>query len=195
MAMKGYCRVGDVAQFLGVTLTEAQEARVESLIEAAEADMDREMNRAFLTGTISNELHDSRRRIYLANPPVASLTSVEGRVVNDPAEAWETLVVADDYELVNATTGEVLVAAFYSYAILRVTYVPVDTVPADIREACVELVAARVQPTLNPALYGVDSVTLPDYSVRYNRAMMGGAAFPPTVADMLDRYRFWPGSG
>lgn len=195
MAIKGYCRVGDVAAYLGTTLTEAQEARVESLIEAAEADMDREMNRAFLTGTVSNELHKSRRRLYLANPPLVSLTSVEGRVVDDPSEAWEALVAGDDYELTNATTGEVHVAVFYSYAVLRVTYVPVDTVPADIREACVELVAARLQPTLNPSLYGVDSVTLPDYSVRYNRAMMGGAAFPPTVAETLERYHFWPGSG
>ena len=193
--MKGYCSAGDVAIYLGIDLTAAQLTQATDLIGAAESELDGAMNRGFLMGAISNELHRSCPRIYVQNPPVATLASVEGRVIDEPAEPWEVLVVADDYELVNVTTGEIHIAEWRSYAILRVTYTTSDSVPADIRQATVELVASRIQPTLNPALYGVDSVTLPDYSVRYNRALMGGVGFPPTVLATVERYRIWPGSG
>lgn len=194
MAARGYCTIDDVASWLGVTLSAEQAEQGDRLIEAAEVEMDGLMNRGFLLGTVTNERHEARFQVWLRNLPVTSITAVAGRVIDDPNEVWETIAPAD-YELISGVNGLMTVAGTWAYEVLRVTYVQTAVVPADLRQACAELVASKLQTTLNPALYGVDAVTLPDYSVKYNRAMTGAGGMPPNVAMVCERYRMWAGAG
>lgn len=190
MAAKGYCSTTEVANFLGVTFTAGQITQCSALIEAAEVAFDGETNRAWLTGAIADETHWwPQGRVFLNYPPVATLGTVKARPRTLTGLTDEVLVADTDYEAISLTTGEVSLAEPFLYDRVKVSYTPVATVPADIRQAIIEWVAAQMQASLNPDTYGVERVTLPDYSVQFSRAIMNGT-MPPAVKAVADRYRF-----
>lgn len=191
MTTKGYCTYGDVEAFLGVTFTGAQATQCETLIEAAELEFDGETNRAWLTGAQTLEawhIVNNSPDVWLKYAPVASISAFKGR---SALGETETDLVADtDYEVVSLTTGQIRLVYPSLHDRVRVTYTPVATVPADVKQAVVELVAARLMPTMTPGTYGLDSVTLPDYAVKYSRAHVQ-VAFPPNTQRAIDRWRWW----
>lgn len=190
MAAKGYTTAAAVADFLGATFTAGQQTYAATLIEQAELYIDRETRRAWLTGARTNEVYYRDAfwlgNLYLRYAPVTSVASVAGRASLGDTE--ETLTADTDYEVRDLDSG--LIALVYpgNYDRLRVTYTPVTTVPGPIAHAAAELVAAWMQPYLRPDTYGIDSVTLPDLSVRYAKPQE--AAIPPSVQSALDLYRF-----
>lgn len=191
MSVKGYCTVEDVSDFLGVSLDADTHRQCLHLIEAAEQELDGAMNRAWLTGAIANEEHRGGGRVFVQNYPVATIEAVR---VRQRGSLDVTVLDAADYEL-NGGQGEIRFCGDWTgYVRLWVDYTPVVGVPTDVKQSAIELVASRLQTTLNPSLYGVDSLTLPDYSVRFNRAMVGGAGYPPTVQSVINRYRSWAGA-
>lgn len=191
MTAKGYCTTDDIALFLGVIFSGAQAAQCDSLIESAELEFDGETNRGWLVGAQTLEawhIGNNSPDVWLKYAPVASISAFKGR---SALGETETDLVADtDYEVMDLTTGHIRLVYPLLYDRVRVTYTPVATVPADVKQAIVELVAARLMPTLAPGTYGLDSVTLPDYSVRYSRAHVQ-TAFPPTTQKAIDRWRWW----
>lgn len=188
MAAKGYCTTIEVADFLGVDLTTAQTSQAENLIEEAEAYIDGETNRAWLTGAQTDETyHYPSQMVYLRYAPVASVGAVTGRGYLGADE--ETLTVDDDYEVRDLEAGLVFLVSPGSYERVRVDYTPVATVPADIRRACIEIVAAGLQPHLQPGSYGLDSFSLPDLTVRFARSHVQESA-PPNARRILERYRY-----
>ena len=190
MTAKGYCTSDDVAAFLGQSLSAGQLAQCDALIEAAELEFDGEVNRAWLTGAQTLEAWPIvySPDVWLKYAPVSSISAVKGR---SALGETETDLVADtDYEVMDLTTGHIRLVYPLLYDRVRVTYTPVATVPADVKQAIVELVAARLMPTLAPGTYGLDSVTLPDYAVKFSRAHVQ-TAFPPTTQKAIDRWRWW----
>jgi len=191
MMAKGYCTTDEVSGFLGVTFSGAHAVQCDALIEAAELEFDGETNRGWLVGVQTLEAHpvvNYSPNVWLKYAPVASISAVKGR---SALGETETDLVADtDYEVVDLNTGHIRLVHPSLYDRVRVTYTPVATVPADIRQAIIELVAARLMPTLAPGTYGLDSVTLPDYAVKYSRAHVQ-VAYPPTTQRAIDRWRWW----
>jgi hypothetical protein len=187
MSAKGYITTAHVEAFLQKTLTAAQNAQCEVLLEPAETHVDNYCKRAWLTGVQTAEPHyRPGHHLYLDYPPVETVTSITGRSGMGAAE--ETLTVNEDYEVRDLTAGLVYLVYPSSYDRIRVTYTPVATVPADIQQACIELVAHWLRPALMPDSHGVQSFQLPDLSVTYRT--YAAEAIPLTVQTLLAPYRF-----
>lgn len=186
MTAKGYCTIGEVTAITG-DLTAAQMARAQDLIAAAETYLDGEMGRAWLVGTQTQEAHFYPATfLHLDYWPIGSVTAVYGRT--SLGETEETLTADDDYEVQNLAAGIIRLTSPGSWDRVRVTYVPVDTVPEDVRLAAAELVASWLQPSLQPGSFGIDSYSLPDLTVKFSRSHYQAAA-PPLAQRVIDRYR------
>jgi hypothetical protein len=185
MSAKGYITTAQVEAFLQKTLTAAQLAQCETLLESAETHVDNYCKRAWLTGVQTNETHyHPGHHLYLDCPPVQTVTSITGRSGMGATE--ETLTVDQDYELRDSAAGLIYLVYPGSYDRIRVTYTPVATVPADIKQACIELVAHWLRPALMPDSYGVQSFQLPDLSVTYRT--YAAEAIPLSVQVLLNHY-------
>lgn len=189
MAAKGYCTADEVADFLGVTFTAAQQTYCESLIERAEVDVDEETGRGWLVGAQTDEpFYYPPFHIYLKYTPVTSIQAITGRTGIGEAETVLTAEV--DYEVRSLAEGHLFLVTPGVYERVQVDYTPVASVPGDLKEAFIELVALRMQPQLNVGMYGLDSYSLPDLTVKFARSHVQ-VALPPFVMRVLDRYR-WP---
>lgn len=188
MAAKGYCTADEVAEFLGRTFTAAQETYCDKVIERVEIFVDEETNRGWLMGAQTDERHDLKNThlVYLRYAPVTSVTTITGRTVLGGTET--TLVANEDYEVLSLENGEIRIVTC-GWERLLVDYTPVATVPADLKDAVIEIVAARMQPHLNPGSFGLDSYSLPDLTVRYARSHVQEIA-PPMAMRVLDHYHY-----
>lgn len=188
MTTKGYVTVEGVESFLQMTLTAAQQAECERLIPAVEKFVDKYCGRAWLTGAVLLEAHwNPSGFLWLGNPPVASVEAVMGRMGLGSEEA--ALVGDEDYEVIDLGEGLIRLVFPRTWDRVRVSYTPVDVLPEDLGQACVELVVAWMQPGLRPDSYGLDSYSLPDLTVRFSRAHVQ-SAMPPAVREILDGYAF-----
>jgi len=188
MAAKGYCAAGDVAAMLALDFTAAQYAQCDLLIERAEAYIDAETGRGWLVGAQSNEAHTvDSQNIYLKYAPVAIVTSIAARA--GLGETETALTVDEDYEVVDLAIGHIRLVYPGDYDRVRVTYTPVATVPADLTQATIDMVAAWMIPTLTPGGFGVDSYSLPDLTVKFSRSHVQSPA-PPLAAAIIERYRY-----
>lgn len=188
MAAKGYCTTDDIEAFLAVDLTATQLSQAETLIEQAEAYIDGECNRGWLVGAQTDEAHyHPGYFLHLKYAPVASITAITGRAGLGQSE--ETLTADEDYEVRDLDSGLIYLVSPGNYDRVQVDYTPAASVPAEITRACVELVAAWLQPQLQPGAFGIDSYSLPDLTVKFNRSY-NQVALPPTVQAILDRYRY-----
>lgn len=191
MAAKGYCTAQDVEELLGLSFTAAQQYQADNLIERAETWIDTYTNRGWLVGVQTNEEHytPASNELWLKYAPVDSVASVAGR--DGVGESETVLTVDDDYEVRDLNNGLIWLVYPNSYDRVRVTYTPTASVPGDITQAALELVAAWMQPSLSPGSFGLDSYSLPDLTVRFARSHVQ-AAMPPTVTAILDMYRYIP---
>lgn len=191
MTAKGYCTDEEVEAFLGITFSVAQEAQANVLIEAAELEFDAETNRAWLEGAQTLEpwhIVNYSADVWLKYAPVSSISAFKGR---SALGETETDLVADtDYEVIDLNAGHIRLVYPTLYDRVRVSYTPTDTPPADVKQAIIELVAARLMPTLAPGTYGLDSLTLPDYSAKFARSHVQ-TAYPPPTQRAIDRWRWW----
>lgn len=188
MAAKGYCTASDVESFLGVTFTAGQTTQCNNLIEQAEVFIDEETNRAWLTGVQTDEaVYHPDYKVYVRYVPLTSVEAITGR--SGLGETDEALTVDEDFEVRDLESGLIYIVSPGNYDRLLIDYTPVDTVPADIKKACIELVAVGLQPQFQPGSFGLDSYSLPDLTVRFSRSHVQAAA-PPTVQQVIDRYRF-----
>lgn len=188
MTVKGYCTFNETEMSLGVTFTLAQQQQCEAIIERAESYIDEYTGRAWLTGAQADEAHyvDSQN-VFLKYAPVASVTSITGRA--GLGESEETLMADDDYEVRDLINGHIVLTSPNNYDRVLITYTPVATVPADLKQACIDIVSAWLQPTLRPGMYGIDSYSLPDMSVKFSRSHVQQAV-PPAANVVLNRYRY-----
>lgn len=187
MAAKGYCTVQNVAEFLGLTLTAAQVVQCQARIEQAEAFIDGECNRAWLMPAQTDEAHYwPDYQVYLRYAPVASVEAVTGRTRLGGTET--TLTVNQDYEVRDLEAGLVHLVSPRRWERIMVDYTPAAGTPADIQRACMELVATWMLPSLQPGVFGLDSYSLPDLTVKFSRSHFQEVA--PTVQQVIERYRF-----
>lgn len=153
---------------LGVTPTAAQTTEATALLGAADAAIQNYCGRNWLTGAITDELHQpDGPRLYLRQRPVASIQSVKGRKAFNATAT--TLVANTDYEVRDLTTGLLLLGSgalewppqgnpapalsrqpwSFPYAFVTISYTPTATVPADVALAATMLVASWIGVTLS----------------------------------------------
>jgi hypothetical protein len=186
--MRIYGDTTTLQSFLGQSLTPGQQIEATRLLIAVSAEIEGETNRAWLMGAVSEPFYHPSEKIWLRYAPVDSITELRGRP--GPALAEVVLSENDDYVIKSVAEGYIKLIHPKRWERVVVDYVQVDGVPADIEQAAVEMVAARLMPALNPGTYGVDSIQLPDYTVRYARSHVQ-QALPPVARQILERWR-WP---
>jgi len=188
MAAKGYCAAADVADFLAVTFTAGQTTQADNLIEQAEIFIDEETNRGWLMGAQTDEaFHHPGHYVFVRYAPVTSIDAITGRTALGEDEA--ALVVDEDYEMRDLEAGLIYLVYPGSYDRILVDYTPVGTVPADLKLACIELVADYMQPHLQPGSYGVESYSLPDLTVKF-KARATIYSERSRMQQVFDRYRY-----
>jgi hypothetical protein len=187
-----YCAVADVEDFLGVSFTTAQEVQAARVIEAVTLLIDKDLGFGFSAGAQTGEKHYleeySGGILYLIYIPVSAVAQIRGRAGLNASELILTVDV--DYEVISLSEGKIRLVNPQAYDRVSVDYIPVDAVPAPIRDACAEWAAARMMPSLRPDTYGLDSYSLPDITVKFSRSMMGDG-MPSSVKQTLDHYRNW----
>lgn len=188
---RAYCEPTDVADFLGLEFNNAQLIQAARHIDSVTTLIDEHTNRGWQVGEQNGEQHRWPEfrlgNLYLRYTPVASIEEIRGRFTLGVDEV--ALVDGQDYEVVSLDDGLIRLITPTAYDQVSVDYTPVDVVPAPIRDACAEWVAARMQPMLRDS-YGLDSYSLPDLTVKFSRSMMGDG-MPTSVKNVLDRYRHW----
>lgn len=187
MAAKGYCTYADVEAFLGKTFSAGQQTLCTGQIERAEVMIDQWTNRGWLVGAQTNEaFYWPPNHIFLRYAPVTSVGTITGRAQLGETEV--TLVADTDYEVRSLEDGRVYLVTPSSYDRILVDYTPVASVPGDIKQACIEIVANWMQPALSGS-FGLDSISLPDYSIKFARSHVQEVV-PPLAMTTLDRYRY-----
>lgn len=190
--VRGYTTVTLVAAELGLALDSQTQAHAYRLIGQAEAAIDVFMEHVYLGGPVTDEVHFGPfpdGLVYVDHPPLdpAVTPVVKGRAGFGATET--TLTVATDWEVRDAALGEVQLAAWSSYDRLRLSYTPVNAVPADIQRAATLTVCAHLQSRLRDGGFGLQQVTFPDVTEIYDR-QASGLALPQVALDLLDGYRF-----
>lgn len=187
MAAKGYCTYSDVSGFLGKTFSAGQQTQCNALIERAEIFIDGETGRGWLVGAQTNEAFFwPPNHIFLRYTPITSIEAVTGR--DGLGESETTLVADTDYEVRSLENGQIYLVTPSAYDRIMVDYTPVASVPADIKQATIEIVANWMQPSLAGS-FGLDSIQLPDYSVRFARSHVQEVV-PPFAMQVIARYRY-----
>lgn len=216
MAAKNYTTVDAVAAYLGTAFTSDQEVQATALLPIAEnfIDVETQGNGGWLNGPIVSEQYDlanSGRKFYLRSTPVASVQSIYRRTLK-VGDTPILLVAGTDYELLNPSTGEVLLSEMVAYSNYRgygfygdpawnpewgniggialgfgmvalVSYTPVQSCPPLITQCATEIVAYWMQNNIHPERYGVDSLGTQTDKIAFNK-MLAGGCFPANI----DRY-------
>lgn len=189
--MKGYSSTTLVANYLGKTLTAAQQTEATTLLGFAEDLIDRETHRGWLLGPITNEIYDLWQPvIYLRHAPVTSVQSVQTRTLT-VADTLQTLTSLVDYELIDANRGEVvLVSGYWSrHSIALVSYTPNLPVPQDISQAATLIAAYSMTTSIYPDRFGV-AQALADQHTRVVYTDDGvSIQIPDTAQAIMDGYR------
>lgn len=142
-----YALAADIAQELGVTFTSPQTSWATTLIARTQAFIDSFTGRTFEASTpITDERHTVYgTEIYLDRAPVSAVSTVKVRHSYVGA-TLETLALDVGYAVVDLANGLIRLSYFYAYpAEVLVTYTPAITVPLDVTDATVQMVADRMR--------------------------------------------------
>jgi hypothetical protein len=151
---KGYTDAAQVALYLGLALTDAQDAAAAALVDAAESWVDSYTGRAWLTGAVAGEVHtEPGVLVQLRQWPITSVEAVTVVRQRHWAAVATPLNAATDYQVREARRGVLWVTPWRVADYLTVDYTPEATLPAAIGQATTALVAGW----LRPALQGVGS--------------------------------------
>jgi hypothetical protein len=203
LAARGYTTVALVAQELAQDLTAPQLDQCADLIAVAEAEVDRETGRSWLTTSpVTNELHTvSGPVVYLTHRPVTAVTSVTIRSLGVGSQP-QTLTAGSGYELIDAANGAILLAGYgyphdivintertsYDGYLLSVSYTHALTAinPA-IQKITTEIVAAWMSGRISGTdTAGIKRYSLPDLTVEYSDDASSGTEIP---SDLLRRLK------
>lgn len=187
---KGYTSQQKVADYLGISFSEAQNIHAIYLLDVVEDFIDARVAHPWLEGVVSNEEQASNGEyIQLRNRPVASIASVTART--ELGGAYSALVVNIDWEVISLIEGLIRIPSWATYDRFRISYTPATaagTVPRDLEFAATQLVARWLTPVLTVSGAGaVDPNVIKSYSV--------GGEFSITYKDSQTSGGSFAGSG
>lgn len=196
---------------MGTDLTAPQLDQCADLIAAAEAEVDRETGRSWLTTTpVSGELHTvvGGRVVYLDHRPVLAVTTVTVRSLSVGSDLVE-LEEGIDYELIDAENGILLFAgpgypvdivintehSGYDGYLLEASYThSLNVIDPAIQKITTELVAYWMQRRISASsgvdLSGIKSFDVPDLlSVTYRDDASTSSSTDVVPPDIVRRLR------
>lgn len=144
------------------------DAELQRLIPAVQTWLERECERSFDQGTVTEFFNgtDCRDRLILSQPPLVSVTNIW----DDPSRLYLTPLDSSRYVIDDAEAGVIRLDGLTFQVGLRnikITYIGgFATMPQDLEEAAIEMVwAARMKGDQN--LVGVRSRSIADGSVQF----------------------------
>lgn len=159
MAAKGYCTPEEVAAYLSRQITAEQLPQLENTIEAAEAWIDDKLGFGFLGSAVVGRYRVAwNNEIYLG--PISDIESLQ----------YYAYGADVPYTIIDSNTGRVRIGYDVRDGTgFLVDYLPADTVPAKIKQACIILSAHWMMPTLDPDRFGVKQYAFSgDHSVVFD---------------------------
>jgi hypothetical protein len=190
--MAAYTDAAKVANYLGATLTSAQQTQAGVLAQAASDWIDRYCGQSWQDdGSVTNALHTLvGGRVYLNNRPVSAVSAVSTR---QPiiGSGW-SLLDSDEYELIDAQNGVLLVSGWaWTGVDTRVTYTHTATAaPAPVGLAATMIAASWLAPTMAAGTAGLESISVGqgDISIKYSGDR---GDVPAEAVNLLSGYRRW----
>lgn len=160
--MTAYTDAAKIAAYLGVTLTSSQQTQAGILAQAASDWVDRFCGQSWQDdGSVSDELHSPvGDRVYLNGRPVSAVSAVSTR--QPIVGAGWTLLDADEYELIDATNGVLLISGWASAGLaVKASYTHSATsAPSPVGLAATMIAASWLAPTVSPQTAGLSSVSV-----------------------------------
>jgi hypothetical protein len=160
--MSAYTDSARIAAHLGATLTGAQETQAGIVAQAASDWIDQYLGRSWQDdGSVADELHAMvGDRVYLNYRPVSAVSAVSTRqrIVGSD---W-TLLDADEYELIDAADGVLLISGWaIDGIVVKASYTHTATTPPSTVALAATIIAASwLAPTLAPQTAGLESVAV-----------------------------------
>lgn len=187
MSARGYSSHDLVAAELAVTLTSDQQTACDDLISAAEDFIDKATGRSWIVASPATEVVTvpDNGVVYLANRPVSAITSVTVRSATI-GDTNRLLVAGTDYELLNPTTGFLLIAVGAGQ-IATIAYTHTNAagaLPKDVQRAATLLTAFWLSPRLHPEREGLDSLSFSGGEIALKTTRR---EIPSEVMDILNR--------
>lgn len=187
-----YTDAARIANYLGITLTGAQQTQAGVLAQAASDWIDRYVGKSWqATSPVSDELHTlTRDRAYLSHRPVATITSVKTRAAAFVGFGWTTLD-ASQYELLDGPNGVLLIQGWSasSDGLVQVSYTHTATPPPSPVQLAASMIAASwLSQAMRPNTSGIDSVSVGqnDIAVKFSSSR---ADVPAEALTLLGGYR------
>jgi uncharacterized phiE125 gp8 family phage protein len=167
------------------------------LMSAAESFVEQHTRRAFAGGSFT-ELHPAGSdKLFLANGPVATVTSLKvdpDRAFGaDTARAADTYVVLADRGVIVSRTGRFLPEPDVWPGAVQIAYTTATSaVPAAVKEAFGQLVGHWYRQVKTHADLGYEMLTENTSGTdtkTYSWSLTGGLKVPPTVLQLLEPFR------
>jgi len=185
-----YTDASQIANYLGVTLTGAQQTQAGVLADAATAWIDRYTGRSWqATSPVTDELHTVQGdTVYLNRRPVLAVSAVKTRAVY--ADAPLTTLAVSEWELLDAPNGVLRIlgwAGTGSLATVTYTHSATDA-PDDVQLAAAMIAASWLSQTLRPSTDGIESLAVGQNDIAIKFSASRGNV-PKEALSILAGYR------
>ena len=188
--MAAYTDAQKIANYLGATLTGAQQTQAGVMADAATAWIDRYLGLSWqATSPVTDEMHPLvGDTVYLTNRPVAAVSSVKTRAAY--ADAPTTTLSASQWELLDAENGILRILGWASsVALALVTYThSVSNAPADVQLAASMIAAGWLAGSMAPGTLGAEAISVGQNDVSIKFGQKRGDV-PAEALSILNGYR------
>lgn len=134
--MVNYTTVANVGLQLNRPLTDEEVASVAIIIDGVGAFFDKKCGRTLVSSSpiVDEMYYVGRKTLYLKQSPIIAVTSLSVRLdeLNSP---WIVLATPSQYEVIDATTGRIIITSYYASYLAKISYTVSSLVPKDIELA------------------------------------------------------------
>jgi hypothetical protein len=188
--MSAYTDAQKIANYLGTTLTSAQQTQAGVMSDAATAWIDRYLGRSWqATSPVTDEKHSIiGDRVYLTHRPVVAVSSVKTRGIYEGATV--TTLSATQYELLDTVNGVLLLDGWSSGDDLALTTYThsVSNAPADVQLAASMIAAGWLAGSMSPGTLGAESISVGQNDINIKFGTRRGDV-PAEALSILNGYK------
>jgi hypothetical protein len=188
--MSAYTDAQKIQNYLGTTLTSAQQTQAGVMSDAATQWVDRYLGRSWqATSPVTDERHSIiGDRVYLTHRPVVAVTSVKTRGIYEGATV--TTLSATQYELLDTVNGVVLLDGWSSGDELALTTYThsVSNAPADVQLAAAMIAAGWLAGSMSPGTLGAESIAVGQNDINIKFGTRRGDV-PAEALSILNGYK------
>lgn len=185
---------------LGLTVSEASDAKLDALIDGASAFVEQWCNRRLIYEAVSELWRPTRAQtsLFLSRYPVMDITSITEDTDDALTAAyWEIDYDTGELWRLDGSDNRITWSASKIVVVYAAGYVPADetgtNIPDDLRDGTLELVKSRwFALERDPYLRSEEVPGVARYAYGFGAAAQSGANMPPEAEALLNPYRVYP---